>query len=640
MAGNSRLGCSEAGAANKPRPKPIEEIPPIYASDEIPRPQYRPLNAFAFDPAAGMIVGNSMTVMVRYEDLRPGPIGDRFAVIDYDGDCPNGKDFGVFYKPIDYSDDKLLINGGMPLSQTDPRFHQQMVYAVACETLQRFEAALGRQIHWKLPDKAEHGASRREAGRRLNLFPHAMRQENAFYCREAQGILFGYFKANRINPGRNLPGQTVFTCLSHDIIAHETTHAIVDGIRQFFIEATSHDTPAFHEAFADISALFSHFSHKAVLLDTLKKTGGQLYKLQLTPDASDKMAGGEKNIQAQTAEDNPLIALATQFGQARGMGTALRRALGSVPNPNDIKTKLEPHERGSILVAAVFDAYFTIYLRRTADLFAIWRSGGVTSDCDIPAELAERLAAEASRTADDFFVICARALDYCPPVDVTFGDFLRAILTADLDLHPDDPEGLRQAIMEAFRSRGLLPEDAQAYSQESLFWPRVDTNSGSKGKLHDVEGLVFGDPNGLTDDEKHENGRILGAYAKVNGPLLGLRDPENFPISVRSFHPIFHIAQDGSLFVNMVVELVQTLELPFDDGQSETFVFRNGVTLLIAQNRVGFDGKRTDPSVLFAIPKLHTKQREKRVRDYLRWKGQGRQKSSLQIDFSLVHTGE
>ncbi len=68
--------------------------------------------------------------------------------------------------------------------------------------------------------------------------------------------------------------------------------------------------------------------------------------------------------------------------------------------------------------------------------------------------------------------------------------------------------------------------------------------------------------------------------------------------------------------------------------------FATGVTLLIAQSRVGFDGKRTDPSVLFAIPKLHTKQREKRVREYLRWKGQGRQKSSFQIDFSLVHTGE
>jgi hypothetical protein len=634
MAGGSQLKCSEAGAADKPRPQPIDEMPGIYASDAIPMPPYRPLNAFAFDPAAGMIVGNSMTVQVRYEELKPGPIGDRFAVIDYDGNCD------VFYKPVDYADDSLLINGGMRLSQADPRFHQQMVYAVASETLQRFEAALGRQIHWKLPEKNRPGLSPREAARRLNLFPHAMRQENAFYCREAHGILFGYFKAKQKDQGRNLPGQTVFTCLSHDIIAHETTHAIVDGIRSHFIEATSYDTPAFHEAFSDIAALFSHFSHKDVLLDTLKKTGGKLYQLQLTPDASDKMAGGKGLIQAQTAENNPLIGLATQFSQARGMGASLRSALGSIPDPNDLKTRLEPHERGSILVAAVFDAYFTVYQRRTADLFAIWRSRGAASDSGLPAELAERLAAEASLTADQFFVICARALDYCPPVDMTFGDFLRAILTADLDLRPDDPEGVREAIMEAFRARGLLPEEAQAYSQECLFWPRVDMATGSTRKLPAVKGLVFGDPNGLTRDEKEENGKILRAYAKDNGALLGLLDPEIHPIAVPSFHPIFHIAQDGSLFINMVVELVQTLELPFDDGESGTFLFRNGVTLLIAQNRVMFDGARPPPSVLFAIPKLHTREREKRVRDYLRWKGQGRDKSTFKIDFSMVHIGE
>ena len=36
--------------------------------------------------------------------------------------------------------------------------------------------------------------------------------------------------------------------------------------------------PAFHEAFADLAALFRHFAHKEVLLDTFcKSTGGQLY---------------------------------------------------------------------------------------------------------------------------------------------------------------------------------------------------------------------------------------------------------------------------------------------------------------------------------------------------------------------------
>ena len=85
------------------------------------------------------------------------------------------------------------------------------------------------------------------------------------------------FPRQQTNPGRNLPGQTVFTCLSHDIIAHETTHAIIDGIRSYFTEPTNIDVPAFHEAFADLAALFRHFSHKEALLDTLQKTGGRLY---------------------------------------------------------------------------------------------------------------------------------------------------------------------------------------------------------------------------------------------------------------------------------------------------------------------------------------------------------------------------
>src|ERR1700712_4868254 len=267
----------------------------------IAKPTARPLRIYAFDPTGGRYVDNVMVAMVPYEELKPGPVGARFAVIDYDAAQK------TYYEPIDLEDPRIIMRDGLDPSEADPRFHQQTVYAVASETLQRFERALGRRMHWARfdselrpadnavptvsPTSTSTSTSKPEAKPKaraphvLCLFPHAMAEANAFYSRAAQGILFGYFRASESDAGANLPGQIVFSCLSHDIIAHETTHAIRDGMRSYFTEPTNMDVAAFHEAFADISALFSHFSHREVLIDTLSRTGGRLYDDKLRPDA-------------------------------------------------------------------------------------------------------------------------------------------------------------------------------------------------------------------------------------------------------------------------------------------------------------------------------------------------------------------
>src|SRR6185369_5988277 len=116
-------------------------------SIEIPTPDTRPLKCYAFDPSHGKFFGNEMTLEVKYEKLLPGPIGERVAVIDFDGE--NNR----FYKPIDLENPNLLIRSGLSPTESDPRFHQQMVYAVASETIQNFEAALGRRIRWRLDER-------------------------------------------------------------------------------------------------------------------------------------------------------------------------------------------------------------------------------------------------------------------------------------------------------------------------------------------------------------------------------------------------------------------------------------------------------------------------------------------------------
>ena len=82
---------SRAGAAalRKPREAGVKAEAPTTAPKPpwmaIPEPRTRALKVYALDPSAGQYVGNVMTVRIRWErNLRPGPIGRRFAVIDYD----------------------------------------------------------------------------------------------------------------------------------------------------------------------------------------------------------------------------------------------------------------------------------------------------------------------------------------------------------------------------------------------------------------------------------------------------------------------------------------------------------------------------------------------------------------------------
>ena len=80
------------------------------------------------------------------------------------------------------------------------------------------------------------------------------------------------------------------------------------------------------------------------------------------------------------------------------------------------------------------------------------------------------LADEAATAAQQSLTMCIRAFEFLPPVDVTFGDYLRALVTADQDLYPEDrPDA--GALIEAFRVRGIYPGGVDSLAEESLCWP-------------------------------------------------------------------------------------------------------------------------------------------------------------------------
>jgi hypothetical protein len=533
----------------------------------------------------GRAAGRELSLAIENEPLTPGPQGERLEVIDYDGAHKR------FYPPLNLDSPDVLMRGGMEPSESDPRFHQQMVYAVAMRTLENFDRALGRRIN----------LSRGKTAKRLRLFPHAFYGANAFYDRKLHAVLFGYFRADPDNPGRNLPNQTVFTCLSHDIIAHEVTHAIVDRLRPYFLEPSNEDVLAFHEGFSDIVALFQKFSFRDLVSEQLQQS--------------------HTDIRSRSS----LVELATQFGYATGAGKPLRTAIDN-PDPRAYQTQFEPHTRGSILVSAVFDAFFGTYERRTRDLIRIATGGtGRLPDGNLLPDLVGRVATEAAKTAQQLLSMCIRAFDYLPPVDITFGDYLRALVTADYELSPNDEWGTRAALIEAFRVRGVYASQVASLAEESLLWEdaspdfppiedvdsavllrefvsaatrvsrerprRTETSpSARKGKYDEdqetpdspVEAAeTIGSPaTPPTPTSDRQIFQELHRYAVTYRRQLSLRD--DLDIAVAGFHTSFRVAPSGQLLIEFIVQFAQTQKS--DDDALGGLPLRGGTTVVAAAN--------------------------------------------------------
>lgn len=439
--------------------KSATQVAPLHLPSQPPQPTHRLLRGYAFDPSLATKLETALVSEIIYkvpwEPVSPGPVGEYLEVVDYDPPS------ACFYSPVDLDHPSVLAQNGLAPSEGNPQFHQQMIYAVAMMTIDRFERALGRKALWA--DRYEKDGSvptPDEFVQRLRIYPHALRMANAYYSRNKGSLLFGYFPATEDRTSGQFPGGMVFTCLSHDVVAHETTHALLDGFHEHFMEATNPDVLAFHEAFADIVALFQHFTFPEALSHQIAMTRGDL---------------GSENLLGQ---------LATQFGHARGTHGALRDAIGRydpargkwvkhVPDPNELDNTLAVHARGAILVAAVFDAFLSIYQNRSRDLLRLASGGtGVLQQGELHPDLVNRLAQEAAKSASHVLNMCIRALDYCPPVDLTFGEYLRALITADMNLMSEDQHGYRVAFIEAFRRRGIYPRDVRTLSEDSLRWAR------------------------------------------------------------------------------------------------------------------------------------------------------------------------
>ncbi len=521
-------------------------------------PVFRPLRIYALDPTASVLDGALSVVNVPYERVEIGPRGPRGSILEIISESSTE---GEAAAALDLNDRHLLLQQGRAQAPEDPLFHQQMVYAVCMTTYAAFRQALGRDVTWGF----RHQGARQD-GARLRIRPAVSDLENAFYDRSRGELSFGTFRAGGTVAGRNVPGGRISLCLSHDIVVHEMSHALLDGLRAHFLFPSNLDVLAFHEAFADLIAIFQRFTYRDVVLAAIRRSHGKVQFAEL------------------------LTSIGVQFAQATSCAGSLRSAVGNTDRRYE--DTIEPHNRGEILVNAVFEAFATVFARRTDSLLRLATDGtGRLPPGEIPEILATQLAERAARLASQFLTICIRAIDYCPPVDITFGEFLRAVITADADVVPHDEFGYREAWIDAFAKRHIYPADVPSLSESALRWRGPETTLPPAQELSFARLQFDGDPSRAASPEE-----IL-RQAKAFGRLavdpaycgeFGLACPgdpllcgdEVKPPVVQSIRTSRRVGPSGQVVFDLVAEITQRRLVKSEDG-SPGFEFFGGATVIL-----------------------------------------------------------
>jgi hypothetical protein len=359
------------------------------------------------DPQISTLAGldNSEEFITRDEDFfLDGPVSRRVAVLDFDPQTgqilpgaryvpPGKKKLGCYDVP-----EREGIYGRT--------FQQVCAFATVLRTMYLFEEpdALGRRLTWAFGSP------------QLLVIPRAGEWPNAFYERESHSLQLFYIP--RTPPGT---GEPAYACLSRDIVAHETAHAILDGIAPDLYNALAPQSLALHEAIADLTALLMSFRSEKLRRAVLKATHGSI------------------------ADSTAFNTVAPEFGQARdpsGQTRYLRSLLNDKTlerdSPNRVN-RYDPHALCEVLTGALYTVMVKIHGALATDY------SGSGKALYVGSELFKRMI--------------LRALDYLPPGEATFGDYGRAILAADQAAHPKDGQE-RQWICDEFVRRAMVPDRA------------------------------------------------------------------------------------------------------------------------------------------------------------------------------------
>jgi hypothetical protein len=201
------------------------------------------------------------------------------------------------------------------------------------------------------------------------------------------------------------------------------------------------------------------------------------------------------------------------------------------------------------------------------------------------------LTEKAARLAEQVLLIVIRVIDYCPPVDLHFGEFLQAIVTADRQLVLDDRWGYREAFIDAFRERGVFLRNVSSLSEDALVWRPPCRPIPAIEALSFAELKFAGDPGSpASPGEVRRQACALGdvatdpRYLEEFG-LVAQGDPRLGDASVElprieSIRSVRRAGPDGQVVFDLVAEITQRCNVPRRKGQ-RGFSYWGGATVII-----------------------------------------------------------
>lgn len=200
--------------------------------------------------------------------------------------------------------------------------------------------------------------------------------------------LNAYYDRTRLDFGHKIvSGDTIYTGESPDIICHELGHAVLDSIRPALFDAESDEVAAFHEAFADISAMLSTLQLQEFRVSVLEETEGRLQNTSRLSRFAEQLGAAIRTRRPDTVEPDCLRNAANSFfyadprtlpptGPAVSLSSAphsfsrvfsgaflevlagMLQIVAKGQNPTEAELQTVVHFAGRMIAAAVRDAEF------------------------------------------------------------------------------------------------------------------------------------------------------------------------------------------------------------------------------------------------------------------------------------------